>query len=549
MTQKNLSKHRSEPDVRHVPRNERGQIIPLAALMLGTLFCVCGFVMDIGRVYVGFHQLQASTDAAALAGGNALNQPGSTTTSTADAALLYSSGSGGTNTSGVLTSVHVTTSVGCITMVSSAPFSIPCFGAESGSTGYNAVQVTQTANVPVTFANFFGAGPVPISATATATMAGVPLTQYNVAIIVDTTASMASSDGGSTCSGSRLSCALSGVKVLLGGLYPCSISLGCGNTYTTGEPTNTFDHVNLFTFPNVNATAANSVTDDTNCSGTSPTHQGYTFPSATPGISGYNPAVAAGGFRTGTTEATYQVTGWLSNFRTSNTSSGTTLLNASSPIVDAAGGKSGCSSMAAPGGAGTFYAGVIYAAQQSLVAEQALYPGSQNLMILISDGDASSGYVTSPPSSSRNTYSTDMPGASLTASTYTTTTTGGVTTTTVGVIDQCGQAVTAAAAAKAAGTHIYAIAYGAESSGCATDTLDTYTPCTTMKAIASLPLNQYFFSDYAGTGSSSSCVGAADSTTSINQIFGDILADLSVSRLIPNYVNNAPLGTWTAANP
>jgi 3D (Asp-Asp-Asp) domain-containing protein len=96
---------------------------------------------------------------------------------------------------------------------------------------------------------------------------------------------------------------------------------------------------------------------------------------------------------------------------------------------------------------------------------------------------------------------------------------------------QCHQAITAAAAAAAAGTRVYAVAYGAEASGCSTDT-PAITPCQTMQQIASAPA--YFFSDYTATGGSSSCISASQPVTSLNQIFQTIAVDLGVVKLIPN---------------
>ncbi len=65
----NWNSNRSSSRIRH---SERGQILPMVAVMMGSLFCMCGFVIDVGRVYVSYNQLQASTDAAALAGGEGL---------------------------------------------------------------------------------------------------------------------------------------------------------------------------------------------------------------------------------------------------------------------------------------------------------------------------------------------------------------------------------------------------------------------------------------------------------------------------------------------
>jgi len=90
----------------------------------------------------------------------------------------------------------------------------------------------------------------------------------------------------------------------------------------------------------------------------------------------------------------------------------------------------------------------------------------------------------------------------------------------------------AAAAAAAAGTRVYAVAYGAEASGCPTDISPAITPCQTMQGIAST--SEYFFSDYTATGGTSSCVSASQPVTGLNQIFTAILQDLSSVKLIPN---------------
>jgi len=175
--------------------------------------------------------------------------------------------------------------------------------------------------------------------------------------------------------------------------------------------------------------------------------------------------------------------------------------------VAAAGGKSGCTGLQAIGGVGTYYAQVIYAAQAYLVAEQSLYPNSKNVLIMLSDGNA-------------NATSAHMPGASTTSGVYPST------------LQQCHQAITAAQTAASAGTRVYAVAYGAEASGCTTDTSPAITPCETMQGIASSPA--YFFSDYTATGGDSSCISASQPVTGLNQIFTAIVTDLSEVKLIPN---------------
>jgi hypothetical protein len=113
-----------------------------------------------------------------------------------------------------------------------------------------------------------------------------------------------------------------------------------------------------------------------------------------------------------------------------------------------------------------------------------------------------------------------MVGANTTSTTYPST------------LQECHQAVAAAAAAAKAGTRVYAVAYGAEASGCASDTNPTITPCQTMQQIASSP--GYFFSDYTATGASSSCISDSQPVTNLSQIFQVIAGDLTVAKLIPN---------------
>jgi hypothetical protein len=252
---------------------------------------------------------------------------------------------------------------------------------------------------------------------------------------------------------------------------------------------NSVDRVSLFTFPNVTVGTAGQEYD---CSSSNPTVPVYSLPSAT-GTT-YNP--------TGSTTATYQILGFSSDYRTSDTSS---TLNNSSNLSLAIGAKSGCTGMGAPGGDGTYYAGVIYAAQAALVAEQAANPGSQNVIIMLSDGDASAAQ-------------NKMASTATSSGTY------------PSYNNQCHQAVTAAQAATAAGTRFYSVAYGSGSSGCSTDS-PAITPCQTMENMASAP--QYFFSDYTATGSGG-CTSAAQPTSNLSQIFTEIASDFTVARIIPD---------------
>jgi hypothetical protein len=227
----------------------------------------------------------------------------------------------------------------------------------------------------------------------------------------------------------------------------------------------------------------------------------------------------------GSGTGTYEVTGFLSDYRTSDTASS---LNSSSDLsmTLGAGVKNGrnCSAMSDPGGDGTYYAGAIYAAQSALIAQYNAEGGAnavpvpQNIMIILSDGEAnaSASKMNSASNAAWNNNGT-YPSAK----------------------DQCQQAVAAADYAKNQGTTVYSVAYGSESSGCTTDSTNmppinqaNITPCQVMSEIASGA--SYFYSDYNQSGSSSTCTSTGTSVTALNDIFTAVLNDLLLVRLIPN---------------
>ncbi len=512
---------------RALPRalhQSEGQILPIMVLFSLVLMAMLGFAADVGNAYWSYHELQSSSDAAALAGAWAL--PSSTAASVATA---YSSVSGGKN---------VYANLGTVTMSPGFPL-IRCLATlqnqgeacASPALG-NAITVKQQADVPMWFAKLIGFKTIHISASSTAAMRGSKPKPYNVAIVLDTSLSMNSYD--SDCSATRIACALTGVQQLLQNLTPCAITISTCNV-TNGVADSSIDKVSLFTFPNV-STATSSV--DTNCTTPipSPTYQNgyhysssfgnysmlpstawsgvpsalpYSFPSAT----GTTYAPTANSSTTGT----YQLTNFVSDYRSSSRSS---TLTSTSSLVMTAGGKSGCGSMLPPnydGNYGTYIAGAIYAAQAALTAAQAANPGSQNAMIILSDGDS-----TAPQSANGITI---MPSPATGNGHY------------PSWVNECGQAIVAAKGATAAGTKVYTVAYGSGSSGCNTDTNNALgyqyvTPCQTMEYMASAP--QFFFSDYNQSGSPSSCQSAAQPTANLSQIFVQIANNLTAARLIPD---------------
>ena len=214
-------------------RNEEGQALPFFALTIVLYLGMTGLTVDAGHAFVCYRELQATTDAAALAAGSAMASSTATVASVKAAAQNYSSVAGSLNADPNMTGVAITTNLLCLSSVTTA--GIPC---AASTTGYNSVEVIQTASVPTFFIralSVFGinsASTVPISTVSTASMKGAVNAQYNVAIVVDTTSSMGDPDPDQNCNGSQIQCALSGVQVLLNSLTPC----GRGATRPTALP-------------------------------------------------------------------------------------------------------------------------------------------------------------------------------------------------------------------------------------------------------------------------------------------------------------------------
>jgi hypothetical protein len=484
--------------------DERGQIIPwmtfLSVLVIGS----GGITVDLGHAFVCYRELQATTDAAALAGANAMGLGNASIASVTSAVDLYASTTNGANFNTNLPSPTVSVSFSCVT--DSAMVAAPC---QASGTGYNVVRVTQTATVPTYFIRVLSvmgvnaAKSLTLTSTSSATMASGQNDQVNVAMVFDSTASMATKDTDANCNATRISCALDGIQTMLGYLAPCTASTA--KSTATCVP---YDQVSLFTYPNIQA---NSVASDTDCtSKTAPSIVNYTTPVI--GASWNPPA------KTSST-GTYQLTGYESDWTSSNGVGGA--LTTNSTLVTTTGGtsSSACPGVDAKGGAGTWIAGAIYAAQSSLVAARAAAPGSRNVMIILSDGDASNGSITAN---------------------------NGLTLTSTGVYpsakDQCQQGITAAKYASTNGTTVYTIAYGAASSSsgyCTTDS-PAISPCSALQQMStgyvSASNAPNFYSDATASQNKGQCTSATNPNLSLNGIFGNISAQLTRPRLIPNSV-------------
>ncbi len=326
---------------RGVWRDRRGVAAPLVAVSAVVLFGVAGLAVDVGAALATRNALQASTDAAAMAGAQDINCATCTASQPVTTATAYSAVAGGKNVRSGITA----------TMVAGYP-AVRCFTSTgitcAGPSGGNAIVVKQQASVPTTFARVLGINSFNVTTTATASAAGGISKPLHVMLVLDTTRSMGTTpDPNCGVSGAtRLTCALMGIQIIETTLAP------------------SVDQIGLMVFPGL--TNASQVQYDTNCSGTSPAIAPY----------GSTPAPV------------YQIVPLSTDYRTSDTSK---TLNPSSALAKASStstqGAAGCNNgVQAPGGMGTYFAEAITAAQAALAASA--QPNTQNVIILLSDGAA-----------------------------------------------------------------------------------------------------------------------------------------------------------------
>ncbi len=245
--------------LRRVFNDRRGQALPWIAAGMFGFVGMAGLTVDVGRTYVLYNQLRSSTQAAALAAASGIYDTPGTAGSAANRAIQFSSGSSDYNSHPSLTLSGPPT-VNLVCLNSLMPKGTKCLATNPTP---NAVKVTQAATAPTYFAKIFGFNSIPMSVTATA--APNQTSPWNVAIILDSTGSMATTD--SNCGGvTRFQCALYGIKSLLATTNPC---LGASCTDTDAVV-----RIGLFAFPNISSA---TVPYASNCDGTLKADL-YTFP-------------------------------------------------------------------------------------------------------------------------------------------------------------------------------------------------------------------------------------------------------------------------------
>ena len=494
---------------RCLARDDDGQALVWMVFLVVVFLGICALTVDVAHAMLVKRELQASCDAAALAAAQTLPN-----TNYAAVGQGYSAAKGSRNEYGDFAVGTPTITPLCLSTV--AAWGVPC-----SSTNPNAVSVKQTAKIKTFFAGIVGVNTMTISATSTAAHGAKPK-PYNVAIVLDTTPSMDYQDY--SCGKTQLQCATDGVQQLLKGLSP------------------SLDRVSLFTFPNITTT---SVSADTDCGSSKPTTGPYTFPSATASSLTNMPYTSGTGAYATTVQMTYQVTGYLTDYRSSDKA---TSLTSSSALSNAVGvGSSSGTGTYQHGCTGiqtsyenTYYAGALYAAQASLLAQRAANPGTENVLILLSDGNATA--KTKDPNGSFEAGVNDM----VTNARQSTTFANG-SGNYPSWVGQCGQGVEAANYAKREGTIVYTIAYGAPASSstqnCASDRSGgshrNISPCQAMQQMSSgwsSGDTSHFYSDFRMTGGDTGCQasGPLNGVTALDDIFKSIQIGLTGARLLPN---------------
>lgn len=576
---------------------EGGAAAAVVAIAIVPLLGVAALAIDLGFIYSCELKLQATADAAALAGAADINV-GHGGTAVA-AATAYSGVPGGRNAP---TNFTVAMASGYPKLACLASLDVTCGGPDNA----NAVVVRETGTVDTFFARVFGVNLSTISATATASGKGGSYSPVDVMVVLDTVggnsvlstnltdpvslsgpASLADVPNApcrmNTKSGTffnfvedllfnqctavdntKIRNALAGIRTMLGALSPCSAILTSCGAATNGNVANPQVEVGLTVFPGLSNAAQAQFDEETGDCGTAPK----------PAIVAYHRSPV------------YQVVPLSSDYRSSDSA---TALSGASNLVRAAGGAGGCGAWAVnPPGLqilyGSYYAAAITAAQNALAGDNR--PNARKVIILVSDGnaDALSGIASIAVSASGAGYSA---GANVTvsggmgsgATAVATVVAGrvtGITVTdpgsgyssvappTVSItpkdtvigfggsgggaaaaitlypgLNQCHQAIAAAQAATAAGTQVYAVAYGASvfpALTCLTDILpqpDYLVPlisaCETMQRIGS-DATKFYATNING----SSCVSSANTMSDLPSIFRAIAADFAGARLVPN---------------
>jgi Flp pilus assembly protein TadG len=191
---------------RRLHRDERGGVFVLVAVLAVGFAAMASFVVDYGRVMNAQKELQAATDAAALAAAQDLPDGAAA----GNSVMAYGATQGVAtkgNTRPDLTSVSTTYNLKCLTYLKNLGLDL-C---------PNAVQVTQAQQVKLLFLGGLGIPGITVHATSTAAAKGGSPYPLDVVIALDRTGSM---------SGNKIQQARAGVQEFLSAMRPSSDRIG-----------------------------------------------------------------------------------------------------------------------------------------------------------------------------------------------------------------------------------------------------------------------------------------------------------------------------------
>ncbi len=173
-------------------KDPRGVTAPIVAIAMVGLIGMAGLAIDLGRAFYVSRSLQASSDAAALAGAmdiNCCTTPPGGTPKAITTAREYSGIVGGRNRTPGQT---VTMAAGypqlrCFQNILNPP---PCPAPDNA----NGIVVRQEATVPTYFAKILGIRTIPVTTHSSGTIRGGQTRNLDVMIVLDTTGSMRNTD-------------------------------------------------------------------------------------------------------------------------------------------------------------------------------------------------------------------------------------------------------------------------------------------------------------------------------------------------------------------
>lgn len=188
-------------------RDESGQAIVFAVIVMVVLIAFTGFAVDVGRAYLAQRQLQAATDAAALAG--ALELPDNALAQ--QMARDYGPEPGMRNRLRASDNATVAVQTKCVTAVPT--------GCTPGN-GVNAIKVDTTSTVPTVFAKIVGVDSLTVKAQATA-CSPCTVKPLDIMLVLDRTGSMCERpDGSNDPACTKLRNAREGVEAFLQEMNP-----------------------------------------------------------------------------------------------------------------------------------------------------------------------------------------------------------------------------------------------------------------------------------------------------------------------------------------